>query len=269
MVMKRTMVLILLSAHLCTSGMAQLQPSVSDFLVGLRREPDSMPEFNDAIKIVDQIKPMSRSEVQALLPLIFDGLGYEQDAVKLYSALALFAVSLRPDCYVLLEPKLKEILSLLERSDNRLIMSVPMVVERMNIPRERVLPAYRDFVSDENKPAKAKAPMVCMLTKMDPHSEETLRAITGFVNQSMGTQERIDALNAIGCQPTDDEKLMNLVINSLNDTDSHVRGAAIAVIGRFGKKGADLAADQLAKIAGDADEQPEVRDMADRLLRKY
>jgi hypothetical protein len=228
-----------------------------------------MPDYNEAVKIIRQITPMSQSDVQGLLPLIFDCLGYEQDAVKIHAALALHAVSLRPDSYVLLEPKLKEILALLERGDDRLTMSVPAFVERMNIPRERILPVYRDFVTDENKPAKAKAPMVCILTKMDPHSEETLQAITGFMNQPMGTQERIDVLNAIGCQPTDDENLMKLVVHSLNDTDPYVRGAAIHVIGRFGPKGVDLAADQLAKIAGDADEKPDVREMAQLLLRKY
>ena len=111
--------------------------------------------------------------------------------------------------------------------------------------------------------------MVCVLTKMAPHSDETLDAIAGFMEQSMSTQERIDALNAIGCRPTDDEKLIGLVVNALSDPDSHVRGAAIHVLGRHGKKGAFRGAEQLAKIAADVDERPEVRQMAEKLLAKW
>ena len=267
--MKRAIIACLFGVFLCGGGLAQQMPSVQEFLEGLMRSPGKMPEYSRALQIMNQVASMSQSDVRAILPLIFEGLSYQQDAVKMHAALALHAVSLRPDSYVLLEPRLKDILALLERGDSRLTMTVPAIVERMNVPRERVLPVFRRFVSDANQSAGAKAPLVCVLTKMDPRSAETFRAITAFMEQSMGTQERIDALNAIGCQPTDDENLIDLVINSLNDADPHVRGAAIHVLGRFGEKGASRASEQLTKIAGDPNEQEDVRKMAERLLAKF
>ena len=143
--MRRIIAVCLLGGYLCASGGAQQIPSVKDFLEGLIQTPEKFPEHTKAVGIVNQITPMSRAEVLEILPLIFEGLSYQQEAVKLHAALALYMVSIRPDSYVLLEPKLKDILALLESGDNRLMMTVPAVVESTNIPQRSGVAGLLEF----------------------------------------------------------------------------------------------------------------------------
>lgn len=248
-----------------SSALAAADVSVSEFLRDLMREPSRIPVYGEGLKVADQIAAVSPSQLKQDLPVIFEALGYERDAVKLNAALALHAVALRPDGRSLLEPHLDEILKLLERSDERLKMTAPMVVNKIRVANEKALPRLTSFLLDTTQPARVKNVVVCTLMQIAPDQAQSRTAIGKFLESSLDTRSRIDAINAVACQPTDDLIIAQIVARNLDDKDADVRAAAIQVVGRFGPKAIDAAKGSLLRIANRPDERPDVRRLAEKV----
>lgn len=81
------MIAISLVVFATASVYAAAETSVSDFLRELMREPSRVPVYGEGLKVADQIQALPQKDVRATLPVIFEALTYERDAVKLNAAL--------------------------------------------------------------------------------------------------------------------------------------------------------------------------------------
>lgn len=261
--MKNVLVLAMLFVLVAQHAQAS---AVTDFLRELMGDPARVPVYGEGLKVADQIAAMPASEVTSALPVIFEALSYERDAVKLNAALALHAVALRSDARTLLEPKVADILLLLRRSDDRLKMTAPMVLTKLRLPNERVVPALNRFLLDPTQSGQAKAAVVCTIRQIAPADTTSRQAISRFMDERLTPTNRIDALNAIACQPSDDLETAQIVARNLADENADVRSAAIQVIGRLGPKAIRQSEQALRQIAGRTDERTDVRALAERVV---
>jgi len=266
--MKSIVLAGLLAIYLSAGAPGQEPLPVKQYLEMLIQDPGRVPQFGEGMRVMDQVAGMPQSNVITVLPVIFEGLASDRETVRMQSALALHAVSLRTDGGALLRPRLDDVLALLQRNDVRLALTVPAVLERLEIPPTKYLPSVWSYVADGSQPAQGKTGSICLLTRVAPSAEQTHWAIAAFLDRQISTQERIEALSAIGCVPADDDKLMDLIINALNDPDQHVRGAALSVLDRYRAKDLARAREPLSRIALDQNEDANVRRAAERLLTK-
>jgi HEAT repeat protein len=257
---------ILISLFILGSSTAQVATETpAEFLRGLMRDPSRVPVYNEGLQVADQIAALTQAQVRSTLPVIFEALASERDAVKLNAALALHAVALRPDGRILLEPRIDEVLALMNRNDERLKMTAPMVVTKLGAPSEKTLARLVNFIGDRSQPPSVKVVVVCALSQIAPNHVESRAASARFLDGDLDVRVRIDAINALACLPSDDSVTAQAVGRNLRSESADVRAAAVQVLGRLGPKAADLNRSALLEIANRSDERPDIQKLAARV----
>jgi HEAT repeat protein len=251
--------LTLLVAQAATSNAAV------EFLESLLKDPKKQPSFEEGMQVADTMRAASPASIDTGLPAIVESLRTERDAVKLWAASFLHAISLRPDSDKLLRPYVSDILSLLQSPDERLQRTAPAVLPRIPSEYSRVRPVFSAFLSDDNRKPEVQAAVGCALTQMGPLTPESRKAFAAFLTRRMSSREKIAALESVACQPADDLEVAALVARSLNDDDADVRARAVYLIGRLGPKSIDASRGLLVQVANRDTERADIRALAARI----
>lgn len=237
----------------------------ADFLRGLMRDPSRVPVYSEGLRVADQIAALTQAQVRSTMPVIFEALASERDAVKLNAALALHAAALRPDGPIFIEPRIDEVLALMDRSDDRLKMTALMVVTKLGAPSQKTLTRLISFLADRSQPPGVKSAVLCTLSQIAPTHVESKAASARFLDSDLDVRVRIDAINALACLPSDDSVTAQAVGKNLRSENADVRAAAVQVLGRLGPRAVGLHRGVLLEIANRQDERPDIRKLAARV----
>jgi hypothetical protein len=248
-------------------GTAQQIQSPAEFLRLLMADSSRVPAYGEGLQVMDQIAAMPPADVGTTIPVVFEAIHSQSLMAQLQGALALSAVSMRPDGTTLLEGRADEVLGLLQHNENRLKMTGVIVAARLNMPTSKLEAAFLRFLGDETQPMLVKPGVVSALVQMGPLSADSARLIGELLkNRSTEPPVRNATLNAIASRPTDSLVHADLIIVGLHDPDQNVRNNALYLLDRLGPNAIKRATPVLLQMSQDPNEAPAVRAMAGKLL---
>lgn len=265
--MKLAFVIAFSVLSLATTGNAQQIQSPTEFLRLLMGDSSRVPAYGEGIQVMDQIAAMTAADVRSTVPVVFEAIHSQGEMAQLQGALALNAISMRPDATTILDGRTDEVLGLLQHNENRLKMTGVIVAERLNIPASKLEAALLRFLGDESQPMLVKPGVVSALVQMGPLSADSARLIGALLkNRSTEPSIRNATLNAVGSRPIDNAAQTDLIIVGLRDPDQSVRNTALYLLDRLGPNAIKRATPVLLQMSQDPNETPALRAFVGRLL---
>lgn len=225
-----------LSSRLGAAASGQGSLSIREFFQGLVEHygTSPMPRSEDVGRLGDRIDTARREEISDALPSIFVALGHKDATVRAIAALALVAISVRPDRADLLTKYFRRISDLLTSPDQRLPgFAVTILASlRPQAPPE-VVPLLLAYLKRTDLDPKSQLGALDYLLR---GTSNGLGAATAeeFLARPLDKQSRIAALNALANSRSLDSRIIDLEIKSLGDADFDVRWTAFQCLTRMG-----------------------------------
>lgn len=269
--MKRTFLRAAVLVSACLSTVRAQAPKPKQFFEGLttRSAGVAPPSYEQLLQVTDQFHTLSQAEVVDALPAVFQALQKSDEPSAIDAAFALSVIARRPDSAVVLRPWIKEIGSLLSRTDARLNAAAILVFMRMTPPPgTEAVPLLTRFLFTDQGSMEAKPDAVSALMKLAPNAPEPMQAVARFMRLPLEGQTRMAAINAVGIPKLANTAIIDIVVEALGDPSKQVKLAAIQTLDRIGGPGLARARTMLLKLAADETAPPEVRKTAQSALER-
>ena len=253
------------------SANGQAAPSLQEFFQGLVQHynPNSLPKYEDVLKVVDPIAGARHEDIANALPSLFVALAYPDDEVKIDAAFALTVISRRPDSAELLKSDIKNISTLFDSSDSRLQATPTLVFLNLKpAPLPEVLPPLLAFLERIDGDPQAQGSAVFTLVRLAPENPEVIAAIQEFLSRPLDSTTKIGVLNALGNPGMKDTRIVSVVIDSLDDPDEGVRSTAIQALMRMSQDALRQAAPALRRLVADQKQPARVIAVAKEALQR-
>jgi HEAT repeat protein len=251
---------------------AQPQPSLQDFFEQLATSTvsSSLPGSDEVYAITSRLEGDSPAQVEKAIPSIIKCLGHYDDHVKADAALALLAISRRPDGGSIIRPPASVIGYLLNLPEGRFQgMAVSIFVNLRPPPLREAVPEFVTYLRRADSGAKAQPAVAGVLVQYAPSEAGVLDAVTQFMLRPASSAVRIDTLNAVFRPDFRYDPIIRIVVAALDDPDSEVRSAAAQGLSRMGKYALGLGFLKIQKMADGSNEPASVKSVAEEALREY
>jgi HEAT repeat protein len=266
-VLLRTAIFLIVAVQLAC-GQSQAANPLRDFFDNLvdRYDPSSLPTHDQLLKVTRPIATAHRKEITNALPSVFRAVEHPNDDVKLYAVGALIPVAFRADSAELLRDYISRFAPLLASSEKNLQEGAVTILAYLQPkPPPATVAVLVEFLKRNDRHLHAQTLAIGALIQADQSSPEAIAAIENFLSRPFDESTRIDALNVLGNQRTNESRLVQAVVRELDNRDTGVKLAAVRALGRIGKR-ALQAQPKLEAIAQDQTQPAEVRREARQAL---
>ncbi|MBZ5555158.1 MAG: hypothetical protein LAO21_20790 [Acidobacteriia bacterium] len=250
---------------------AQAPRSLQQFFQGLVEQysPSKLPKDEDLMKVTEHIADGQPEEISRALPSIVVALAHHDDKIKLYAAVALGDIALRPDSGELLKKYLNAIGNLFNSSSDRLQGSAVLILGSLKpAPPPEVWPLLLTYLNRTDRDTHMQAAAIFYLVWHFPRKPEDLDVIERFLSRPLGAETRIGILTELAGSPLKDVRVIDMVIRSLDDPEQSVRLKAIQTLTHLGQHALLRAEPAMKRLAERSDEPAEVKDAARKALKE-
>jgi len=179
---------------------AQAAPSLRSFFQALafRYDPKNVPTSEEVMQAIDQTAGMRPEDVADALPSILAAFQQQDDTVKGYAALAMFAIGRRPDGASLLRPSGKAIATGLDMAKASLQgVTVQLLAMLKPEPESEATAALVTFVMRADRNAIAQSDAISVLLRIAPEKAGLTLALQTFLARPMDDQVKEALVNGI------------------------------------------------------------------------
>ena len=254
----------------CGLCRAQVLPSPRDFFTALvaRYDPGHKPRAEDLAAISNVLMKQSAGEARATLPSVMAALAHRDDDIKMDALMALFAIGQRPDGAELLKSVVNDISLHLENTTDPRVprFAVHVLATIHPVPPPEVVPVTLNFVKKTGQDLELQIAVSEILMERAPHDPAALDAIEKLAGTAASRKSRVAMIDAVGRRRSPDQRLTEIVVHSLKDSDPVVRRRAIYHVSRLGSAVRSKAASELQAIAANPNETPEMKRAAQNAL---
>jgi hypothetical protein len=245
-------------------------PSLKAFFRALvvHYDPKSVPGSEEVMRAIDQTAGMQPADIADSLPSILVAFRHQDDTVRGYAALAMFAIGERPDGAELLRPNAKAIGSGLDMAKANLQgLTVQLLAMLKPEPGSEVVTALVAFVMRADRNPIAQAEAISLLLRIAPENGDLTPALQSFMARPMSEQVKEALVNGIANSHTENVIAAEGLIRSLEDPSEPVRFQAAQAFQRMPKAVVLGAKPALRRVIDRPDEAREVRMAAEEALR--
>jgi len=231
--------------------------------------PATLPKYEDVLKVTDQIAGERPEDITKALPAIFTALAFSDGNVKSDAAIALFAISLRPDSAAILGDHVNDISSLFSLPNGHLQNAAVGILSYLRpSPPQEVVPVLLGFAKQTDRDQIAQGSAVSVLLKIAPTRPDVVSAVQGFLARPLTLQTKEGVLNGIASSHTTDQHLVQMLITALDDPNEGIRFTAAQGFQRMPKEAVLHALPALQRLAVDSSQSAEVKAAASVALQK-
>lgn len=242
-------------------------PSLEAFYRSLVAEGHSAP-LEVQMKVAKEIPGASPEEIRKALPAIFAALAYQDEGVRHNAMTGLFEVARRPDGAALLKDRISLIGNVLLTSPiSETQAGAVVILGSLNPAPPEVIPILLKFLQENDKDLNAQGSAIFELVSIAPENSEVIAAVQVFLSRPLDSQTRIGVLNALGNPNVKDERLIALLIASLDDTEEGVQSTAIQALTRIGRQALEQAEPGLRRLARESNQPTDIVELAKQALQ--
>ncbi|HZQ92320.1 MAG TPA: hypothetical protein VFA60_11045 [Terriglobales bacterium] len=260
------------------------RPLAEEFQQMLRQRSCADDSYNDhdVKQISDSILKSQAAEVQVTMPEFSSAVKDSRLDARICAAVALFAVSARPDSATLLRDHLPDVARELNSPDQRIRSLALMTLGGLQpAPPPEVVPIWLAYLKRTDVDEYVQAGAVGAVIRVAAGDKSVITAVQGFWRRQLTEQSRVRVLNGLANirsrEVPADSRLVEIMIEGLQSEDRAVRFTAVQGIARMGKEPVRLAEPILRKLAEEAEPtqgddvsrrtEAEIRDFARQALK--
>lgn len=244
-------------------------PSLREFfdVIVQRYDPKTLPGTEEVMRAIDQIAKMSSPDIVAALPSILRAFRHEDDTVKGYAALAMFAIGERSDGAKLLASYSGAIANGLDfRKPQLQGMTLQLLAMTKPEPQSPTVATLVAFVKRTDRSPLAQADAISLLLRIAPDDPDLTPALQDFLARPMEEQTKDAIVNAIANSHTENTVAADALIRFLQDPSEQVRFQAAQAINRMPNDMIRRGQVALQQTIERADESSEVKAAAQEAL---
>ena len=268
------------SATFLTATLLGLQPAASQqititlnqFFKQLLATSDhgSLPTALESARVFDQIPSSSPRAITEALPDIDRALRHDNPDIRKYAIVALICIDQRSDSADLLLPVVPSLLRRLDDPDPQITAQAVSAIGSMKPkPPSYIIPVFVQFLSTKNAKTLAGPAVVFALVRLASDQAAVGQAIARFMQENdLNVELRVDTLNALALRSMHNDQIIQQIIQKLAPSESlEVRLAAINALESIGPHAVQMGREQLAEVAQNNEESPQVRNAAKHALQ--
>jgi len=266
-----TNLLIVFVLSLCTSSYLLAQGIPADrFLADVSAHPvGDQAEQNKFLEACLSLGSAAPTDVQRELPSILQyALGGNEERTRVYAVGLLNAIAIRPGGAALLYPSTEEISSLILDSDPGIQRGAVSVAFWAGPNQPRYLSAFEVAIERAQTPQDIDVQIVSFLARMGSSDSDSLKAALDFMHRDdLTVMTRGQLVHFLGNLPELPNEINKALVKELDDPDPRVRAAAVAAFSDSASTAYHaLAKNRIESMANDAQEDPEVRKLAQEAI---
>jgi hypothetical protein len=266
-----TNLLIVFVLSLCTSSYLLAQDIPADrFLADVSAHPvGDEAEQKQFLEASQSLGNAPAAEVKRELPSILQyALAGNLERTRVYSVVFLNAIAMRPGGAALLYPSSEEISSLILDSDPGIQRGAVSVAFWAGPNQPRYLSAFEVAIERAQTPQDIDVQIVSFLARTGSSDSDSLKAALDFMHRDdLTVLTRRQLVHFLGNLPELPDEINKVLVKELDDPDPGVRAAAVAAFSDSASTAYHaLAKNRVENMANDAQENPEVRKLAQEAI---
>lgn len=200
------------------------------------------PSYEVLLKVVDSIPTLSTAEVEAALTPLTTALASKTNNLAVEAAFALSEIARRPDGGSLLRSRASVLGALLANKDERLSGGAVLALGHLHRTTPDVtMPILTGYLDGEEQPSLVKAQIVRIILESKLVDESVARLVVRYLQRAATPEIKVANLHAIVASDSRSQTLVPFAISSLNDSNKHVKMAAIQAVNSLGLSARSMA----------------------------